>query len=607
MAQTNFTPISLYYSTTAAAVPTAGNLVAGELAINTTDGRLYYKDTAGVVQTIASKAGALGDVVGPASATDNAISRFDGTTGKIIQNSVVTIADSTGNMAGVGTISSGAITSSSLTSGRVLYAGTSGLIQDDADFTFNGTTVTMANDASISGLTVGKGGGAISTNTAVGSSALAATATGTNNVGVGSSALTALTSGQNNIGVGQAALLGITTGSNNIGVGQGTVAVATTSSDNTAIGHQALNSTSSGASNTAAGSGALRSNTTAAFNTAVGFQAGFSNTTGTANSFFGSQTGYTNTTGLGNAAFGANYSGVVLPTLYFNTTGSSNSAFGIGALANNTTASNNTAVGYQAAYSNTTGVEITAVGYQAGYSNTTGNYSTFVGLGAGKNTTGSNSTFIGNGAGYFVTTGAKNTILGTYGGNQDGLDIRTANNYAVISDGDGNRLLTMANGQTLALDGGAVPNSGTGITFPATQAASSDANTLDDYEEGTWTPSIGGTATYTVQQGNYTKIGRMVNIRCNIVVNLLGTGSTTTISGLPFTSFTTPNANPTASASVGYFDTLAVSPVYISAFVASGGTTMNITGLTAAGNTASAALAVFGNSARIDLTVTYFV
>ena len=55
MAQTNFTPISLYYSTTAAAVPTAGNLVAGELAINTQDGKLFYKDAAGVVQTIASK------------------------------------------------------------------------------------------------------------------------------------------------------------------------------------------------------------------------------------------------------------------------------------------------------------------------------------------------------------------------------------------------------------------------------------------------------------------------------------------------------------------------------------------------------------------------
>ena len=57
MAQTGYTPISIYYSSTATNVPTAGNLVAGELAINTADGKLFYKDSAGVVQTIASKAG----------------------------------------------------------------------------------------------------------------------------------------------------------------------------------------------------------------------------------------------------------------------------------------------------------------------------------------------------------------------------------------------------------------------------------------------------------------------------------------------------------------------------------------------------------------------
>jgi hypothetical protein len=62
MAQTNYTPISLYYSTTASAVPSAGNLVNGELAINinTADGKLYYKDSAGVVQLLASKGGGVG-------------------------------------------------------------------------------------------------------------------------------------------------------------------------------------------------------------------------------------------------------------------------------------------------------------------------------------------------------------------------------------------------------------------------------------------------------------------------------------------------------------------------------------------------------------------
>lgn len=55
MAQSGYTPISLYYSTTPSAAPTAGNLVNGELAINIKDGKLYYKDDTGAVQIIASQ------------------------------------------------------------------------------------------------------------------------------------------------------------------------------------------------------------------------------------------------------------------------------------------------------------------------------------------------------------------------------------------------------------------------------------------------------------------------------------------------------------------------------------------------------------------------
>ena len=62
MSATGCTPISLYYSTTASAAPTAGNLVNGELGINITDGKLYYKDNLGAVQLLASKAGASGSV-----------------------------------------------------------------------------------------------------------------------------------------------------------------------------------------------------------------------------------------------------------------------------------------------------------------------------------------------------------------------------------------------------------------------------------------------------------------------------------------------------------------------------------------------------------------
>jgi hypothetical protein len=91
--------------------------------------------------------------------------------------------------------------------------------------------------------------------------------------------------------------------------------------------------------------------------------------------------------------------------------------------------------------------------------------------------------------------------------------------------------------------GNATPStSGAGITFPATQSASTDANTLDDYEEGTWTPSIGGTATYLGQTGFYRKIGSLVFVSGYLNINVIGTGSTSTISGLPF--------NPNASAAI---------------------------------------------------------
>jgi hypothetical protein len=67
---------------------------------------------------------------------------------------------------------------------------------------------------------------------------------------------------------------------------------------------------------------------------------------------------------------------------------------------------------------------------------------------AGYSTTGAANTFLGRGAGYFVTSGAKNTILGRYDGNQGSLDIRTASNYIVLSDGDGNpRVIVDNNGK----------------------------------------------------------------------------------------------------------------------------------------------------------------
>jgi hypothetical protein len=95
--------------------------------------------------------------------------------------------------------------------------------------------------------------------------------------------------------------------------------------------------------------------------------------------------------------------------------------------------------------------------------------------------------------------------------------------------------------------GAATPSaSGAGITFPATQSASTNVNTLDDYEEGTFTPTIigttsAGTGTYSAnsQIGRYTKIGNRVYFTIYLVWTAhTGTGNMS-VAGLPFTSIAT--------------------------------------------------------------------
>jgi hypothetical protein len=184
------------------------------------------------------------------------------------------------------------------------------------------------------------------------------------------------------------------------------------------------------ATNTAVGASALAANTTGSGNTALGYQTAYSNTTGSVTAV-GFTALYANTTGTANTAMG-------WKALDANTTGGFNTALGEEALGNNTTASNNTAVGYQAGYSTTTGGTSTYIGYQAGYTNTTNDYNTYVGWQAGYTATGRNNTFVGIESGKLMTTGIKNTILGAYNGNSGGLDIRTASNNIVLSDGDGN-------------------------------------------------------------------------------------------------------------------------------------------------------------------------
>ena len=122
MAATGYTPISLYYSSTAAAVPVNTNLVAGELALNTADEKLYFKNSAGTVKLLASNA-----------ATTNVTTFSAGTTG---------------------------FTPSSATSGAVTLAGTLAVASGGT----NATTASITSFNNITGYTASGATGTTSTN-----------------------------------------------------------------------------------------------------------------------------------------------------------------------------------------------------------------------------------------------------------------------------------------------------------------------------------------------------------------------------------------------------------------------------------------------------------
>jgi len=92
------------------------------------------------------------------------------------------------------------------------------------------------------------------------------------------------------------------------------------------------------------------------------------------------------------------------------------------------------------------------------------------------------------------------------------------------------------------------------IKFPATQNASTNANTLDDYEEGTWTPTIAAGytgVTYNNQNGRYTKVGRLVTLTCYLQFSGTFDASSISVGSLPFdlASVTAGNCG-----TVGYWD-----------------------------------------------------
>lgn len=97
------------------------------------------------------------------------------------------------------------------------------------------------------------------------------------------------------------------------------------------------------------------------------------------------------------------------------------------------------------------------------------------------------------------------------------------------------------------------------LSFPATQNPSTNVNTLDDYEEGTWTPTIGGTTTngtygYTAQIGSYTKVGNVVFLTGRIIVSSITAAATglLVIRGIPFNQASSGVAVGTVAYAAGW-------------------------------------------------------
>jgi hypothetical protein len=147
------------------------------------------------------------------------------------------------------------------------------------------------------------------------------------------------------------------------------------------------------------------------------------------------------------------------------------------------------------------------------------------------------------------------------------------------------------------------PN-GNGIDFSASEGGGATSSLLDDYEEGTWTPSVGGTATYSARVGKYVKIGKIVFVSCDMTISSIGTGSLYSVSGLPFSSVSDQQGQ---AGSIGYWSGWSQGVIYPALRIDATSTSFIIGGATSAVITAAALLNVFQDNSRIIFSATYEV
>lgn len=303
----------------------------------------------------------------------------------------------------------------------------------------------------INDLELGRGGGNVATNFAVGLNALKSNTTGSNNVALGGYALSSNTVGFQNVAIGYRSLANNISAINNVALGYYALESNIVGAENIAAGYFSLQSNTSGSKNiafgsfslwkntegyenVAIGSLALGMNTTGIFNIAIGSSALQSNIDGIRNIAIGLNTLFDNQTGSENVAIGisalqsnsvSNNVAIGNASLAKNTTGSNNLAIGSNALKQNTIGSNNLAIGYGSLISNTTGSENVAIGPYSLYSNITGSFNIGIGFGSlTSNTVGYANVAIGFNSLVSNTTGYENLAIGNFSLNQNTTGIR---------------------------------------------------------------------------------------------------------------------------------------------------------------------------------------
>ena len=355
-------------SSTATTVPTAGQLSAGELAVNTADGKLYLKkDNAAIVQ-IGGPA-AAGDLTGATLAsgvTASSLTSVGALTSLTVNNTGVKVGEHISKFL---TITSdgtnNAITQNGNSTLSINHSNNGSIYIGDSDGNNNSTYIDVNDDAATIILH-----GEVS-----GTSTTASTSSTTGALIVAGG-----------VGIAKDSYI------NGHRIGQGLLVSQT----NLAVGTSTLNSTIAGGTD----------------NTAVGYLAGSNITTGTNNVMLGSNAGHSNTTGIGNLCIGTG-------SHYKNTTGSYTVAIGDGAGHEINSASvYNAFIGTYSGYYLTSGSNLVCIGGQAGFYQADGvtaltasSNSVYIGYNAkGFNNSDSNSIVIGSGA---IGIGANSTVIGT--------------------------------------------------------------------------------------------------------------------------------------------------------------------------------------------------